>query len=50
MVIIYFAFPTLSMAYQVNVAQNLHEQKGTYSADIYVIPVYRYLSVHVFKQ
>ena len=27
--VIYFAFPALSLAYQVNVAQNLHKQKGT---------------------
>jgi len=29
MVIIYFTFPALSMAFQVNVAQNLHEHKQT---------------------
>ena len=29
MVIVYFPFPALSTAYQVNVAQNLDEQQGT---------------------
>jgi len=37
MVIIYFAFPALSLAYQVNVAQNLHKQKGNLQMQIFML-------------
>jgi len=51
MVIIYFAFLALSTVYQVNVAQNFHDNKEQLTdADIYVVPFYHCLIVHVFKQ
>jgi hypothetical protein len=51
MLITYFVFPALSTAYQVTVAQNLHEQKEQLTdADLYIVPIYHCLMVHVFKQ